>query len=144
MIELKITFFDKDFKYAFCDEFDTKRIDGLKKLNKVVFERIFEQYKTNGIMSILTKFPKGWKHYNDYIKEYKKFMTGKIKENDRRIKKGEILMKEKEMRKGIPIFKSKLTEKDIRIILVGKNCMVKLFRFEDFTVKKFNKTIKEL
>ena len=74
MTELKIVFFDKNFKYTFIDEFDKKRIDSLKKLNKIVFEKVFDQYRVNGIMAILSRFPKGWKSYSDYANAVKKFI----------------------------------------------------------------------
>jgi len=108
-----------------------------------LFERIFDNYLGNGISGVLRQFPKNWKSYNQYVKRFEKVMKGKVKEQEKRKKKGKKPMTKAEWRKGVPVFKSLLKESDVRIVVVGNKCWTRLFVAKNLTTKIFQKIIKD-
>ena len=141
--EIKVVFIDKDFKYSWAIGFRVSDIERYQKMKTKLFDRIWGQISENGITGILKNAPKNWKSYEAYSKKFQKVMMSKIEENEKRAKKGKTKMTKKEWAKGIPTFESKLKSEDIRAIVIGKNCWVRVFVATNLTTKIFQKIINE-
>jgi hypothetical protein len=141
-IDLKVVFIDKNFKYSWAVEFRPPDIERHRKMKPRLFQAIWEQYLENGITGVLKNFPDGWKSYDQYAKKFEKVINDKTKENERRMKKGKDMMSKREWQKGIPVFKSKLKPEDVRAIVIGKNCWIRVFSAKDLNYKTFQKIIK--
>ena len=144
--ELVITCIHKDFQRAYSQEWRTQDINKLKGFMKKrgMFKRHMEQYLGGLAGGILRFFPKNWKSYEEYKKEYIKVMETKMKEMERRTKKGEKQMTEKEWNKDRPMFYTTQSEKDLRIIIALKNGDIKALPYNSATVDWFKKLINKI
>jgi hypothetical protein len=140
---LKVIFIDKDFKYSWAIEYRASDIERYQKMKTKLFERIWAQIMENGITGVLKNFPKNWKSYEQYSKKFQQVMNAKVKENEKRAKQGKKLMSKKEWNKGIPIFLPRIKPDDVRAIVIGKNCWVRVFVAANLTTKVFQKIIND-
>ena len=142
--ELLQIFTDKDFKFNYVVQWTSKALEAKNSVKMSLLKRFFDHDKFMGTSAILRSCPKNYKSFAKFEKDYKKWANAKVKEQDRRIKKGEGKMTNKEWHDGMPKFISTLKPKDIRIIFVARNCRTWKFCYDELTVKKFKNIISSL
>ncbi len=142
-LQLRVIFVDKFFNKSWAIDYRPSDVERYQKMDKKLFVNIWTSIWNRAIGAILAEYPEGWKSYKAYAKKFEKVMKSKMKEAEKRKKKGLPHLGKKAWNKDIPVFKSKLKPEDIRVIVVGQNCWVRIFDAKNLTSETFKKIIKD-